>query len=141
GLPGDSVRFDGVALYVNDELRTGDPGGEKATDENGFTLQIRNESLDGHYYRIADLDGRSAPKSATAIVEPDHYFLAGDNRDNSNDSRYWGTVARADIVGRATKIYWSWDNEHSWLEMWSPTVWWQLLREKTRWDRIGRVIE
>src|SRR4030095_243981 len=64
-----------------------------------------------------------------------------DNRDNSNDSRYWGTLPRACSVGRATKIYWSWDNEESWLRMLDPAVVWSLIRTKTRWDRIGQSIE
>jgi signal peptidase I len=141
GLPGDTVRFDGAALYVNEELRTGDPSFEKSTDWRGVTLSIRPESLGSRQYRIADAVDRSAPKSATVIVEPERYFVSGDNRDNSNDSRYWGTVFRADIIGRATKIYWSWDNEESWLRMLNPLVVWKLLRDKTRWDRIGQSIE
>jgi signal peptidase I len=141
GVPGDAIRFDGAVLYVNGEAKTGDPAPETASGSQGESVQVRPESLDGHDYFAWDLAERRSPSFETVVVEPDRYFMAGDNRDNSNDSRYWGTVHRADIVGRATKIYWSWENENSWLAMLNPAVWWHLLREKTRWDRIGQSIE
>jgi signal peptidase I len=43
---------------------------------------------------------------APIVVAPDHYFLMGDNRGNSDDSRYWGPVARSQIIGRAIATYW-----------------------------------
>jgi len=43
---------------------------------------------------------------AEIVVAPDSYFLMGDNRDNSNDSRYWGPVPRAWIIGKAVATYW-----------------------------------
>ena len=55
-------------------------------------------------------------------VPPDSYFVLGDNRENSQDSRYWGFVRREKIVGRVIAIYWSWDGD----------------KRRPRLDRIAR---
>lgn len=68
------------------------------------------------------------------IVPEGHYFFMGDNRDNSEDSRYWGFVPRANLVGRATFIWMSFEMDRersSWLPQWVPTG--------VRWHRLGSV--
>ncbi|HIM94261.1 MAG TPA: signal peptidase I, partial [Campylobacterales bacterium] len=57
-------------------------------------------------------------------IEKDHYYMIGDNRDNSNDSRFWGAVPYSLIVGKPWFIYMSWDND----------------TKKIRWDRVGRFV-
>jgi signal peptidase I len=68
----------------------------------------------------ADHDGR---------YDADQYFCMGDNRDNSEDSRYWGTVPRNNVVGRAMFVYWSVapgdGSKNPVLDLFSRTKWWR----------------
>ena len=61
------------------------------------------------------------------LVPPDSLFMMGDNRDNSQDSRYWGFLPRSYVKGRALMIYWSWEA--------SPDGSWNPLA-RTRWSRL-----
>jgi hypothetical protein len=67
--------------------------------------------------------------------------MMGDNRDDSNDGRMWGTVRLAEFKGPAFLLYWSWDFQGSWISMLSPLTWGDLLLHKTRWSRIGSGID
>lgn len=77
------------------------------------------------------IDGKETDKYT---VKRDYYFAMGDNRDNSQDSRYWGFVPRENIVGRAWFVYWSWDSNIDFANFFR-------LLGSTRLDRIGKSIE
>lgn len=64
-------------------------------------------------------------------VPEGHFFMMGDNRDNSEDSRYWGFVPRDNIIGEPVIIYWSWERNIPLYKFFS----------KVRWSRIAHLIE
>ncbi|MBN1398067.1 MAG: signal peptidase I [Bacteroidetes bacterium] len=90
---------------------------------------------EGHTVRIIDnttvVDGKEIHEYC---IEKNYYFVLGDNRDNSLDSRYWGFLPEKQIIGEALIIYWSWDTGASvsgFAEKFSSI----------RWDRIGTLIK
>jgi signal peptidase I len=92
----------------------------------GQTVEVRDKSLlvdgqkrDENY--VVYEDQRVHPRGfelrdnyGPYVVPPASLFMMGDNRDNSNDSRYWGPVDFDLVKGRAMFIYWSWDGERNW---------------------------
>lgn len=121
-------------LYWSDD--TGPPTGESHKDSLGRTFIVRTESLDLHQYEVPDDPGND-PAEGSFVVEPGRYFVRGDNRLNSNDSQYWGTIRREEIIGEVSKIYWSWSFNGSAALLLNPLEWPDLLQSQTRWDRIG----
>ncbi len=81
-------------------------GGDKVEMRNGI-VYVNDEPVDEPYahYTNKRRRGRFAP----LWVPEDNYYCLGDNRDNSRDSRYWGTVPRELVKGRAILVYWSFE--------------------------------
>lgn len=134
GLPGDHVVYKNKQLSIN-----GKPmpmkflGTTQYTDESGQVHKVDRylENLDGVKHEII-LDPKAVGDYGTyhnVVVPEGHYFMLGDNRDNSDDSRVWGLVPEENLIGKAFGIWMSW-NSHA--EKW---------KDKVRWQRIGLAVK
>ncbi len=106
GVPGDRIRIEKGDVYINGEPEPVTPVGGHDILE-GQPVQLYRVATPRLGYRIArrlKIDYHSFPE---VTVEPDRYFVLGNNRDRSYDSRFWGTVHRNDIFGKAWLIYFS----------------------------------
>lgn len=137
GLPGDVLEMRSGALYLNGAPLEVEYPGELFSDAEGRRLRRGREDLAGVRHAVLDDPGRSGLPQPRLVVPEGRYFMLGDNRDNSNDSRGWGTVRLENIKGPVLVIYWSWNNRGSWLSMLNPLTWLRLLATETRWHRMG----
>lgn len=113
GLPGDTVQLRNDVLYLNGVSQQ-----YSSTDAEPFRSDIFEdanpvvaiEHLEACDHYVMSLPGRQALRSfGPLVVPPDQYFMMGDSRDNSADSRYIGPVPRAAIVGRVPRVLFSFD--------------------------------
>jgi signal peptidase I len=146
GLPGDRIRIEGKDVIVNDEIIPEhrivvEERSEKAPLEIiGSQPRRPEERYDVYHKPYFDSDGRerNAFEGKNELVVPAaSYFVMGDNRDNSEDSRYWGFVPRDLVIGRAMFVYWSYDESKA------PTGYGIIADffANTRWKRTGTLVK
>jgi signal peptidase I len=95
GLPGDTVELRHKKVYINAQPH-----------DEPYVHFLSPPSSEYQEVTSFDLRERFGPMT----VPPDQYFVMGDNRDNSQDSRYWGCLPRSYIKGKALLIYWSYES-------------------------------
>jgi signal peptidase I len=140
GLPGDRIQMLGGQLYLNGKavpkVHVAD---YVETDEFGMVNHVpryRETLPNGKSYFVLDrMANGAADNTRVFVVPPGHYFMMGDNRDNSNDSRAdVGYVPAENLVGKAELIFFSTNGTAHWWEIWKWP--WTI-----RYDRIGTIID
>jgi signal peptidase I len=97
GLPGETLELKQKKVYIN---------GVPLDEPYVHFLEPPSSSTGLHEETSLDVRERYGP----VTVPPDQYFMMGDNRDNSQDSRYWGFLRRDYVKGKALIIYWSYES-------------------------------
>ncbi|MDG2335450.1 MAG: signal peptidase I [Myxococcota bacterium] len=134
GLPGDRIRIRDGRLTINGVPMEQIATGEVFEDSRGASLAVRDEVLGECVHQVLDDPVLSNPfgRDREYEVPEGRYFMMGDNRDHSNDSRNWGTVRLDEMKGPAFFLYWSWDVNGNALQFFNPMNWWNADK---RWSR------
>jgi signal peptidase I len=146
GLPGDHIRIEGRDVIVNGQIL---PEHRIEAEESNpkAKLDIKNnpprkpgETYDVYWRPDFENDDydifKHEGKNGEIVIPEGRYFVMGDNRNNSEDSRWWGFVPRDLVIGRAMFVYWSYDES-------APANGFFLIDflKNTRWSRTGTMVK
>lgn len=121
GLPGDEIEYKDKTIYINGKKMAQSPAGDGILQGIGYTdppIRHYTEQLGRENHSILR-DSERPSTNMRFSVPAGHYFVMGDNRDYSNDSRYWGFVPEKNIIGEAIFIWFSWDYQQGGGVSWS----------------------
>jgi signal peptidase I len=123
GIPGDRIALRNNRLFINDEALgyeiLGERGLNSALSSSQSAQDFYSENLSGHKHTIMILPEQPSIRTFPPVIVPEgNYFMMGDNRDNSADSRYFGFVDREQILGRAVAVVISLDLDHHYYPRW-----------------------
>jgi signal peptidase I len=124
GLPGDTIRYANQKLYINDRPVEHVIRGVYDNDEQQPDSLVFEERLGSVQHEILLWRFPNSRGDGTFVVPSGYYFMMGDNRDNSQDSRFIGPIPESNIVGRAVRIWMNWS-----------------FPEMPKWSRIGGKVE
>jgi len=124
GVPGDKISYKNKILYINNVEQAQRLVGHGLDKEGGYEVpvDIYEENLEGIKHLIY-VNPDAPANDMTVVVPPDDYFMMGDNRDDSDDSRYWGFVPESTLVGKAFVVWFSWGGKENFV----------------RWHRLGLI--
>ena len=141
GLPGDRIRLANRVLYINGKAMTEPYVVHKDNRIDYYKDYFPSDANVGLRPQAQEMLEKHVDKTTGELVVPDEcYFAMGDNRDSSDDSRFWGFVPRQNIIGKPLVVYWSFDASSEHLQ--DPNVSWEHIKDlsvnffsKTRWRR------
>ncbi len=113
GLPGDNIRYRDKVLTVNGvTVKTDFIGFMQDSydpkEERAPVYKLSNQSVGKHHFQIHTYPGKNQADPTQWTVPKGMYFVMGDNRDKSYDSRFWGFVPESDIIGKAIYVWMNW---------------------------------
>jgi signal peptidase I len=135
GLPGETVEVRSKAVYIN---------GTKLDEP--YKIHVDSTTYSSDPWTPEELKVRD--NFGPVVVPRNNYFVMGDNRDNSNDSRYWGFVKWEEIIGKPLFVYWSYESDpyipgdktlREWVDDYVLVA--MHFFDRTRWFRIGTMVE